>query len=178
MDVPCTNEKRHLFLTGEKGVGKSTLLKKLLEEREERVGGFLTVRSAAVFPGRISLHLLQLEDGEVPTEENFLCFCPPCGDAAAAERFDRLGCAVLARGGELLVMDELGPAETLAEAFWLAVKEALDGSVPVLGVLQGTDSSLYRLVSTHPNVCLVEVTKKNRDALAEKLKIKTAWPEI
>ena len=171
MDALCTNKKRHLFLTGEKGVGKSTLLKKLLERREERVGGFLTVKSAAVFSGRVSLHLLSLVGGEVPTEENFLCFCPPDGDAAAAKRFDRLGCAALARGGELLVMDELGPAEARAEAFQSAVKEALDGSVPILGVLQKADSLLYRLVSSHPNVRLVEVTKKNRDVLAEDLKI-------
>ena len=45
---------------------------------------------------------------------------------AAAKRFDRLGCAALARGGELLVMDELGPAEARAEAFQWAVKEALE----------------------------------------------------
>ena len=171
MDALCTNKKRHLFFTGEKGVGKSTLLKKLLESQEGRAGGFLTVKSTAVFPGRVSLHLLCLVGREVPTVENFLCFCPPSGDAAAAERFDRLGCAALARGGDLLVMDELGPAEARAEAFQWAVKEALDGSVPVLGVLQKADSLLYRLVSSHPNVCLVEVTKKNRDDLTDNLKI-------
>ena len=166
MDVPCTNEKRHLFLTGEKGVGKSTLLKKLLEGRKEHVGGFLTVRSAAVFPGRISLHLLDLGGGEVPAEENFLCFCPPSGDDSEAERFNLLGCAALARGGELIVMDELGPAEAGAEAFQLAVKAALDGNAPIFGVLQKTDSLLYRLVFSHPNVRLVEVTRNNRDTLA------------
>ena len=170
MDAPCMNKKSHLFLTGEKGVGKSTLLKKLLEGRGDRIGGFLTVRSAQAFPGKISLHMLSPKGGEVPAEENFLCFCPPRGDAAAAERFDRLGCAALERGGEIIVMDELGPAEARAEAFQAMVQELLEGSVPVYGVLQKTDSPLYRMITTHPNVCLLEVTAENRDALAEKWK--------
>ena len=167
MDVRCMNKKRHLFLTGEKGIGKSTLLKKLLEGRGERIGGFVTVRSTQVFPGKTSLHMLRPEGGEVPAEENFLCFCPPRGDAAAAERFDRLGCAALARGGELIVMDELGPAEARAEAFREMIQAMLEGSVPILGVLQKGDSPLYRMIAAHPNVCLLEVTAENRDALAE-----------
>ena len=170
MDAPCMNKKPHLFLTGEKGVGKSTLLKKLLEGRGDRIGGFLTVRSAQAFPGKMSLHMLCPESGEVPTEENFLCFCPPRGDDAAAERFDRLGCAALERGGEIIVMDELGPAETRAEAFQAMVQETLEGSVPVFGVLQKADSPLYRMIAAHPNVCLLEVTAENRDALAEEWK--------
>ena len=167
MDAPCMNKKPHLFLTGEKGVGKSTLLKKLLEGRRECIGGFLTVRSDQIFPGKMSLHMLRPDGGEVPTEENFLCFCPPRGDDAAAERFDRLGCAALERGGEIIVMDELGPAEARAEAFQAMVQEALEGSIPVYGVLQKADSPLYRMIAAHPKVCLLEVTAENRDALVK-----------
>ena len=166
MDVPCTNEKRHLFLTGEKGVGKSTLIKKILNGRKERIGGFLTVKTGAVFSGKTSLHLLRLDNGEEPSEENFLCFCPPVADPAAAKRFDHLGCAALAQGGDFLVMDELGPAEARAKDFCALVKAALDGDAPVVGVLQKADGPLYHLVSTHPNVRLVEVTVENRDTLA------------
>ena len=93
MAARCMNERPHLFLTGEKGVGKSTLLQKLLAGR--RAYGFRTVKEAEVYPGRTSLHLLRLDRQEGPTKENFLCFCPPVPDGTTAEAFDRLGCGAL-----------------------------------------------------------------------------------
>ena len=71
-------------------------------------------------------------------------------------------------------MDELGPAEARAEAFQAMVQKVLEGSVPVYGVLQKADSPLYRMIAAHPNVCLLEVTAENRDALAEIWKNKKA----
>ena len=159
MAAPCMNKRPHLFLTGEKGVGKSTLLQKLLNGRT--AGGFRTVK--AVQGGRVSLHLLAGE--EQPSEENFLCFCPPTGDAETARRFDRLGCAALERAGDVIVMDELGPAECRAEAFREAVLRCLDGNTPVLGVLQKGEYPFYRTVAEHPKVRLVEITPENRDIL-------------
>ena len=165
MAVPCTSDRPHLFLTGEKGVGKSTLLQKLLGSR--KAAGFRTVKAAEVYPGRTSLHLLRLDREEAPGEKNFLCFCPPAGDEAAAERFDHLGCQALAAGKdvEVLVMDELGPAEALAQQFRAAVLQALEGDIPILGVLQKADTELFRLVEKHPKVHLVEVTKETRNIL-------------
>ena len=53
MAVPCTE---HLFLTGRKGVGKSTLLRAVLEGK--RLGGFFTRRITGIFE-RPSIHLLR-----------------------------------------------------------------------------------------------------------------------
>lgn len=36
---------RHIFLTGQKQVGKSTLLKKVLKQFHGEVGGFFTLRT-------------------------------------------------------------------------------------------------------------------------------------
>lgn len=165
MAAPCTNERPHLFLTGEKGIGKSTLLRKLLAGR--KAAGFLTVKSREVYPGRTSLHLLRLDREEGPGEENFLCFCPPPGDRETARRFDRLGRAALeaSAGAEVVVMDELGPAEVRAEGFQAAVLRLLEGEVPVLGVLQQADTPFLRLLAAHPRVRVVEVTVENRDDL-------------
>ena len=165
MDAPCMNKRPHLFLTGGKGIGKSTLLQKLLVGR--RACGFRTVKAVEVYLGRTSLHLLRLDRQERPTEENFLCFCPPVPGGKTAEAFDRLGCEALApeEAGEVLVMDELGAAEAGAEAFRTAILQALEGDIPILGVLQKADTELFHLVAEHPRVRLVEVRKENRDLL-------------
>ena len=161
---------RRLFLTGERGAGKSTLIKKLMERAKGPAGGFFTVKSEEVFPGRSSLHLLSLAEPLVPSAANFLAFCGE-PDERTAERFDRLGPAALlaVKNPGLLGMDELGPHESEAFLFWEAVFRILEGPVPVLGVLQKEDSPFLEKVRFHPNVKVLEVTKENRDRLARSL---------
>lgn len=156
---------RHLFLTGEKGVGKSTLLRKALAGYTGRVGGFLTVKTRAFLKDRDSVHLLLPGEEAAPTEENLLFVCGEEGGDAAS-RFDRLGGVALSRcaGCRLLLMDELGPREAEAPLFRAAVLTALAGDTPVLGVLQAPAARFWPEAARHPRVRLLEVTRGNRDA--------------
>ena len=157
MAAPCTE---HLFFTGSKGVGKSTLVRAAIEGRH--VGGFFTKRVEGVLE-RPSVHLLRAGTADVPSAENLL-FC--CG-GADMQQFDKLGCGALAdtAGCDVLVMDELGPHEEQAAAFRQAVLRALDGDAPIIGVLQQAESAFLRQVAAHPNVRVITVTEENRDAL-------------
>ena len=159
----------HLFFTGEKGVGKSTLVRKLLASYSGSLGGFFTVKAGNVISGETTVHLLRAGLRELPCRENLL-FCCGRREQSTAERFDRLGCAALvAPGPGLWVMDELGPHEAQAKAFCRAVLDILDGPAPVLGVLQRADAPLLRQVAKHPRVRVVEITRENRDSLARSL---------
>lgn len=161
MAAPCTD---HLFLTGEKGVGKSTLINYLLAGRTPC--GFRTCRVEGVL-SRPSVHLLTVPD-TTPTADNLLFYC----GAFSPERFDTLGVAALEnRGGDVLLMDELGPAESGAEKFTAAVLAALDGELPILGVLQQADTLFLRAAACHPRVRLVTVTPQNRDVLRAALRL-------
>lgn len=156
--------KRHLFLTGEKHIGKSTVIAKLLSSSDLTLGGFRTVRTDTVFAPRFSVHMLRPD--EVPTRENLLFICREKSTDTAA-RFDALGCAALehSAGTQLLLMDELGPTEAEAHTFQCAVLAALDGETPILGVLQQADSPFLRQIASHEAVEVVEVTVENRDTL-------------
>lgn len=156
---------KHLFLTGEKGVGKSTLLKKLLPSCE--IGGFFTVKTNKIY-GRPSVHLLK--HGQQPNEDNFLFFCGERHAADVTDRFEHLGCAALATPAPILVMDELGPAECDAIAFQSAVRQTLDGDTPIIGVLQRCDAPFLQEIANHPQVRVVTVTRENRDDLAYRLR--------
>ena len=122
MAVPCTE---HLFLTGRKGVGKSTLLRAVLEGK--RLGGFFTRRITGIFE-RPSIHLLRAAEGQQPSPENLVCLC----GERRTDLFDRLGPAALADAADcdVIVMDELGPSEAAALEFQKAVLAALDGDKP------------------------------------------------
>lgn len=155
---------KHLFLTGEKGVGKSTLLQKALGGYQGRVGGFRTLRTDAYCPGSGSVHLFGPGEEAVPSADNLLFVCGGSqGDTP--ERFDRLGCRALQRsaGCSLLVLDELGPHEAQAGAFRRAVLAQLDGDIPVLGVLQAPAGAFWPEILRYPQAALLEVTRQNRD---------------
>lgn len=154
---------RHLFLTGPKGVGKSTLIRGLLAEESGPLGGFFTVKHEG------GVYLLPAAQERAFTSENFLFRCGHGGDPA---RFDDLGCAALAdtAGCRLLVMDELGPHEAEAKQFQAAVFRTLDGALPVLGVLQQTESEFLERIARHSRVTVLTVSEENRNTLAAELR--------
>lgn len=136
----------HVFLTGRKQVGKSTLIRKELERYKKENG-----------------------EESAPSEENLLFICGSADRSRSDERFDRMGSRILEEsmrnGAELLIMDELGPNEAGALVFQEAVLRALDGEIPILGVLQEADSPFLKKVAAHPKVRVIRVTEENRDAL-------------
>ena len=154
---------KHLFLTGRKRVGKSTLIRGLLAAESGPLGGFFTVEHQG------GVYLLPAAGEGAFTPENLLFYCGHGGDP---RRFDDLGCAALAdtAGCGLLVMDELGPHEAEARQFQAAVFRTLDGGIPILGVLQQADSEFLQRIAHHPRVTVLTVSVENRDALAAELR--------
>ena len=159
--------KKHIFYTGPRGIGKSTLLQKRLAQFQGVCAGFRTVKVPC--GDSFSVHMLPVDKKEIPTEENLLFVRDKKRMYEEnALRFNAIGCRCLAdlEGAALIVMDELGPAESAAKAFQDRVLELLDGEIPVLGVLQEGESAFQRRVAAHPNVELIYVTEENRDSLS------------
>lgn len=166
-------QAKHLFLTGRKQVGKSTVLGKLLEGRCD-LGGFRTRRIRC--PEGADIYMLPPtgDDGFVP--ENIL-FRRRAGKLELDPAdFDRLGSAMLARssGAKLLLMDELGPTELEAHGFQQAVLAALDGDAPVYGVLQQADSPFLDAIAARDDVQVITVTEENREDLP-RLLLEQGW---
>ena len=169
----------NLFLTGEVQVGKSTLIRRLLEAHPDlRVGGFRTIPGLPREDGTSDVHIVPAV-GDVPlTEGNRVIRRRHTGQIpqvrAYPQVFDMIGCILLERpeDHDLLLMDEIGIQEAEAFLFQRAVLRCLDGPTPVLGVVRNKPGALTDAVRTHPNTKLVTVTAENRDAFYEEL---TKW---
>ena len=167
---------RHIFLTGEKKIGKSTLADRALAALPPlRLGGFRTVKVADRTDALGSVYLTPADCPEPEcSDESRVCLRLP-GDEAPLSFpavFDCLGARILSEsdGCDLILMDEIGIAEASAPRFCAAVERCLNAPVPVLGVLRlSGDTPLQRAIRTHPEVLLLTVTKENRGALAEEL---------
>lgn len=175
MDTKSSSARPHLFLTGKKGVGKSTLVQKLLAGAPGPIGGFLTRRVCLPGFDGPTVHLLRPWTDDAPSNDNLLFYCGDKGKATA-QRFDELAAEALRRSNDasLIVMDELGPHEARALGFQAEVRRVLEGDIPVLGVLQEAPSPFLQEIADHPRVQVVRVTEKDRDRLAEIL-LRAGW---
>ena len=160
---------KHLFLTGEKQVGKSTLLRRLLGELGLAPAGFET--------------RLWMQDGMrhgfffhsfLPVDPYYNdCPCTlrvaPQQTVAVLPVFEQIGVRCLRAAQEsdrsVILLDELGKLERDAFGFQREVLACLDGSKPVLGVLQKGDYPLSAAIRAREDVLLLTVTPENRDML-------------
>ena len=158
----------NLFLTGEIQVGKSTLLRKLLEKSGLRPGGAET--GFGPWRGETERRLFLYPYGAPDYSQAAVCArMGPQGKTVLPGVFDARGAALIRAalgdpGVEVIVLDELGYLEKDAREFRAAVLEALASPKPVWGVLRlgggcWGDVDLGKIVT---------VTKENRDELAEK----------
>jgi nucleoside-triphosphatase len=161
---------RNIFLTGAVGVGKSTVLKKALALLPELVcGGFRTV-SASPVDGRREVLIEPMWEGAQRDAARLVGLRLEDGFVAYPEAFDTMGTAILAetpRDAKLLLMDELGIMEADAMRFKRAILAALDGPLPVLGVIKPKRSDFLDAVRAHPRSVVLPVTPENREKLPD-----------
>lgn len=163
---------KHIILRGPRGVGKSTLIRRLLEATGAAPGGFVTKKAP---PGADGVSQIHIFPAARPEEQQLAAADGSCVGACSAGRmlyrrknvFDTLGVEYLndTSGRDILVMDELGFMEAEAVEFQRAVLRALDGEFPVLAAVKDKDVPFLREVCAHPNAQVRTITLENRDAL-------------
>ena len=165
---PSALPPRHIVLWGQRGVGKSTLARRLLEDWTGPVRGFVTRSSPPDADGFRSTYLHAADD-PTPVEHtrNRVGRTNRTEHTMWPEVFDGLGVELLrAEPGSLILMDELGFLEQDAAGFRRQVLRCLDGNIPVLAVIKHkTHIPFLQEIRTHPRVQLYQVTAENRDDL-------------
>ena len=167
----------NLLLIGRPGVGKTTLLQRVLAELPGlRLAGFTTAeirgprgrlgfRAAALGGPEIVLaHVNLLTARRTPHRVGAYGV-----DVAAFEReivplLDVRRCEV-----DLFVVDEIGKMECFSQTFVGAVEQLLADPRPLLGTIALRGPAFIATVRGRPDVVLLEVTRDNRDALVEEI---------
>jgi nucleoside-triphosphatase len=173
--------KRVLLLTGNPGVGKTTVLMKAvsaLKEKNSRVGGMIS-REAREDGTRVGFEILDISNGR----RGWLAHVnqkvgPQVGKyrvniddlnsvGAQAITYAVANCAVVA-------IDEIGPMELFSVKFKEATRRALESSKLVLAVVhwKARDNLITEVRSRQDSAILV-VTKENRDKMPNTVAQKT-----
>ena len=187
---------KHIFLTGNVQVGKSTILRKLIEAcPEKKLGGFFTkwinknnIKTGGlyIFPAtRENITVVDRiaakkqpdpEDANLIAygKENMIAGFRPDNykkKITFPEVFENIGTSYLenAEENDIILMDEIGVFEDKAIAFKKSILNILDGDTQVIGVVRDKDGILTNAVKTHPNVKVIDVTIKSRNEILKQL---------
>ena len=167
----------HIFLTGEKQVGKSTLVSSVLATTKLRYKG---LRSISVFDenNNRNVYIIPANKGKTPinspTQET-PALVGICSNhhivAKKPEVFDSIGCRLLEpdKDTQLIVIDEIGNMESNARLYSVKVMSLLERTdIRVLGVVQKmARTELAETIRNHPNVRIIEVDEGNREELVK-----------
>jgi nucleoside-triphosphatase len=165
---------KNLFLTGKKGIGKTTLLKKVLDKLDVSIGGYTTQR---LFEGYYRKYVAKslYDNKEYPIirvdsrDDSKVWF---------HEVFEENLVPLLDKSLErdLIVLDELGCSENNIIKFTSKVFEILDSSKIVFGVLKEDNCEFINNIKKRKDVTLITVTEENRDYLLDEiLSILKSW---
>ncbi|PYJ12859.1 MAG: AAA family ATPase [Verrucomicrobia bacterium] len=163
---------RKVLLTGRPGCGKTTLIKRVVNELARPAGGFYTeeIRERGA---RVGFKIVTLAGEETVLSHVDFKTANRIGKYGLdLSGLETIGVAALCRavaGRHLVVIDEIGPMEIRSRVFCDAVNEALDINVPVLGTISVRANPFTNAIKNRRDVTIIEVRQSNRDQLVSDL---------
>jgi len=187
-----------ILITGTPGVGKTTLVRKVVENLSVRLGGFYTeeireqgkrvgfrlrtldgqegilahVKSKSRFRvGKYGVEVRTFEEIAIPALDRVLSVATGGGQSSPPCYCPngRLWRRGEQKGGHLVVMDELGRMELFSQKFQQKVMEVFDSSVPILAVIQDRRNPFLDAIRGRKDVVMFRVTEENRDGLVREI---------
>lgn len=166
-----------ILLTGDPGIGKSTVIQKLVEKLDTRAGGFLTheIRSDGLREG---FEIVTLDGTKqlLATKRPLRAFCRAVLFGKYKVDLDAIdGVAVPAllaakSAAEIVVVDEIGPMEALSSKFCEVILNLLeDRTLLVIGTIVARSHPFADRVKSYPRVKIISVTRENRSDLPDQL---------
>jgi len=159
-----------IALTGSPGIGKSTLVARVVQDSKRSVGGVLA-RDRRYKDRRIGFELLDLSTGAVGILADETGSGPQLGKYRVhPEDLDNIGAHAIesALKCDLIVVDEVGPMELSSRRFVSAVENAISSDRPMLVVLH--EWSNHRLAKKiRSTFKVITVTRENRDTIAQEI---------
>lgn len=166
---------RRIFLTGRPGVGKTSVLLRVIKRLKNqglRVGGMIS-QEARRGATRVGFRLIDITSGRSGWLAHIHEESGPSVGKYRVNLHDLQHIGVTAiqsaiETADVVIVDEVGPMELCSAAFKKTVIRALQSSKILIGVLHHrARDPLISVIHTTPQIHIVEVTLANRRQLHE-----------
>ncbi len=157
-----------ILLTGRPGCGKTTLIRRLLEDYPGDVGGFYTqeIREGGIRKG---FEIITLDGQRGILAHVDIQSSQRLGkyklDLHALERLAVPAIRKAVDKGALVVMDEIGPMEIRSKGFRQAVIQTFQSDARVLGTIVRRSMPFTDEIKRIPGVQVIEITPENRQEM-------------
>lgn len=159
----------HALIVGERGVGKSTLIRRVLQELNRPLFGFETKKEDTLADeiNGSPVYIYEAGKEHLQTDGNLVGYCLNRCSAPMTAGFDRYASRLRSPvpDGCIIEMDEIGFMESKSDAFCGAVLALLDGSTPVIAAVKDKSIPFLEAVRSHSNVRCFQITTDNREDL-------------
>ena len=163
----------HALIVGARGVGKSTLIHRILKELNCPVSGFETKKEEQLEdPVRgCPIYIYDAGKPHCRTSENLIGYHREADSVAITAAFDRYTPKLMVPvpANAVVELDEIGFLEAKSERFCQALLQLLDGSRPVIAAVKNRDTLFLNTIREHPNTRCFIITAENRDMLYEEV---------
>lgn len=163
----------HALIVGDRGVGKSTLIRRVLKELKCPVTGYETRKEEQLEDPTLGCPIYIYDAGKphCQTPDRCIGYHRKPDAASVTAAFDRYAPKLMEPipGSSVVELDEIGFLEAGSEAFCQAVLHLLGGSRPVIAAVKDRDIPFLNRVRKHPNVRCFHITAENRDALYDEV---------
>ena len=163
----------HALIVGDRGVGKSTLIRRVLKELNHPVFGFETKKEEQLEdPIRgCPIYIYDAGKPHCRAQENLIGYHKEQDMAAITAAFDRYAPSLMGPVADdaVVELDEIGFLEAKSQAFCQAVLHLLEGKNPVIAAVKNREHPFLDAVRNHPNAQCFFITAENRDALYEEV---------
>ncbi|MCG2677417.1 NTPase [bacterium] len=171
----------NILLTGRPGIGKTSILKEIIDTLKINAGGFYTkeVREGETRKG---FEIITL-NGKRGILAHIDCRSPyrvskygvnvkDLEEIAAPALEDAL------KNKKCIIIDEIGRMELYSPKFCSLVKRALDSEKRVLGTIQARHNEFLDSIRRREDTKIIEVTFENRKRIIEEIKEILKWKEL
>jgi nucleoside-triphosphatase len=162
-------EGNNVLLTGQPGCGKTTLVRRVIEQLGDlQTAGFYTqeIRRQGK---RLGFEAVGLSGGRAVLAHVVFRSTLRVGRyGVQLEKFEALIEAEFGKAADavdLFVIDEIGKMECFSKRFVEAARKVLDGPVPLLGTVGYKGRGFIEQVKRRGDVRVIEVTPANREEL-------------
>ncbi|MCK4665806.1 AAA family ATPase [Candidatus Dependentiae bacterium] len=153
-----------LFITGERNVGKSTLIKRICASLNVNTKGFQTFSEIENSTGKRTFYIKSFNSpekkiiGQKNPDNNLEIF---------PDTFDSFGTEILnlinLNDNNLIIFDEIGRFEETSLKFKNKIKDLIADKHYILGVLKKWDSPFLKMIPKMKGVFVLEINKENRE---------------